>query len=102
MAPQLTGPGLDGPAVTVERAAELLQCKRTRVFELLAEGRLKRAPKFGRKTTVRLDSVLTCLEVPRVASAGGARSPRSKGQATDFSLEAFKSAVREAMGGSSG
>ncbi|GHG91513.1 hypothetical protein GCM10012319_52410 [Comamonas sp. KCTC 72670] len=96
-----TGPGLDGPAVTIERAAELLHCKRTRVFELIAEGRLKRAPKLGKKTTVRLDSVLACVKGEEDQPPSAPR-PRRRPQATDFSLESFKSAVREAMGGSSG
>lgn len=63
MAPQLTGPGLDGPAVTVERAAELLHCSRARVFALLKEGRLVRAPRFGRETTLVTASVLAVLRV---------------------------------------
>lgn len=45
------------PNVTVEEAAELLHCGRSRVFELLADGRLQRGPKFGRQTVITRESV---------------------------------------------
>jgi excisionase family DNA binding protein len=55
-------PVQDGPTITIERAAELLHCSRSRVFELLADGRIQRAPKFGKRTTIVTASVLECLE----------------------------------------
>lgn len=63
MSIQLTGPDFDGPSVTVERAAELLHCSRARVFELLREGRLTRAPRFGRRTTIVTGTVLACVKL---------------------------------------
>ena len=54
----------DGPAVTVERAGELLHCKRAKVFVLLAEGRLERAARAGRKTLILTDSVHRYLVTP--------------------------------------
>ena len=38
-----------GPAVTIERACELLQCSPARIYELLQEGRLRRAPRSVRR-----------------------------------------------------
>jgi hypothetical protein len=52
----------DGPLVTVTRAGELLHCGRSRIFELLADGRLERGPKLGRATVVRLDSVMALIQ----------------------------------------
>jgi hypothetical protein len=51
-----------GPAVTIERAREILQCSKSRVYELLGEGRLVRAPKYGKKTQVTTTSVYRALE----------------------------------------
>lgn len=54
---------------------ELLGCGKTRVFELLAEGVLQRAPKFGRRLRIMRGSVLAALLTP----PGGpkARRPRA-------------------------
>lgn len=57
----MTGPGLDGPTLTVLRAAEILHCSRSRIFELLAAGRLTRAPRLGKVT------VLYTVEVAALA-----------------------------------
>jgi hypothetical protein len=51
----------DGPTITIARAAELLHCGRTRVFELIRQGQILVAPKFGRKTTVVTESVLRAI-----------------------------------------
>lgn len=55
---------LESPLLTIDEAAALLRCGRTRVFELIAEGRIERAPKFGKKTTVKRASVLACIDEP--------------------------------------
>lgn len=70
----VTGPGLDGPKVTVERAAEILHCGRSRVFELLASGALSRAPKVGRVTVLWTSEVLAFHGTPPPAPR--ARKPR--------------------------
>lgn len=58
----------DGPTVTIERAAELLHCSRARVWQLLAEGKLTRAPRYGRRTVVTTESVfdaaLGTIDIP--------------------------------------
>ena len=51
----------DGPTITIQRAAELLHCGRTRVFDLITRGEIEVAPKFGRRTTVVTASVLAAL-----------------------------------------
>ncbi|QSQ10776.1 hypothetical protein [Myxococcus landrumensis] len=95
-----TGPGLDGPSITVERAAELLQCKRTRVFELLAEGRLKRAPKFGKKTTVILESVLACFDTSEKSAVLRQRKHHQKCHDPQSLEAAFRAAALSAEGSS--
>lgn len=67
----------DGPTITVARAAELLHCERTKVFMLIADGTLERAPRFGRKTTVVTASVTrAALQGPRAPEARPRRSRR--------------------------
>lgn len=58
---------LDPRFLTVEQTAVRLQCERTTVFELLKTGKLKRAPKYGRRTTITLASI-EALENPRGGS----------------------------------
>ena len=53
----------DGPAVTIHGTAQLLGCGRTRVFEKLAAGMLKPAPKAGRHTMVLRSSIEAYLGV---------------------------------------
>lgn len=60
------------PSVTVEQAAELLGCQRSRVFELLAEGRLLRAKRVGRKAQI------TRASVEAYASAAPEPAPRAR------------------------
>jgi|GEM_PF-4508836 len=83
----------DGPAITVDRAAELLLCGRTRVFEFLNEGRLKRAPNFGRKTSVPLASVLACVEGAARPTSKKHRPARKK---AGYSREDFRAALKSA------
>lgn len=48
---------IDGPTVTIDRAAELLHCSRARAWQLLAQGVIMRAPRYGRRTVVTTESV---------------------------------------------
>ena len=72
------------PSLTVEEAAAQLRCGRNRVFELLAEGRLQRAPKFGRKTVITRESVdlLASGEEPQAPKRR--RAPRSGKQLAEL------------------
>ncbi|WP_395856562.1 helix-turn-helix domain-containing protein [Cystobacter fuscus] len=51
-------------ALTVDEAASRLRCSRRQVFNLLAAGTLARAPKYGRKTVVTVESVALALAPP--------------------------------------
>src|SRR3954465_711339 len=73
-----------GTVVTVSEAARALRCGRTRVFELLAEGRLVRGQKFGRETVVTIASI----EALQAAQTPGApprrrRQPTRRGRLAD-------------------
>lgn len=61
-------------AVPVEAAGELLGCKRTQVFALLATGKLVPAPRQGRRRMVTRASVDALLKV--IAEA--AKAPRQR------------------------
>lgn len=50
--------------LTVEQVAERLGCSRRRVFQLLADGTLERAPRFGRRVRVFGASVERALAPP--------------------------------------
>ncbi|WP_147447153.1 hypothetical protein [Corallococcus sp. CA054B] len=54
-------------SVTLERASAMLGCKRSQVFNLLAQGRLERAPKVGRSAMIMVASIEALLAegVPR-------------------------------------
>lgn len=67
----------DGPTITLARAGELLHCGRTRVFELIREGVLEIAPRFGRKTTLVTASVLKALAMGPRKPGRRARAARS-------------------------
>lgn len=51
-------------SLTVDEAAALLRCGRRRVFELIADGTLTKAPRYGRHTVVTTESVHAALEAP--------------------------------------
>jgi hypothetical protein len=51
-------------AVTIADAARMLHCKRTRVFEMLKAGELKRVPRTGRETLVTVESITARLTPP--------------------------------------
>lgn len=65
--------------VSVEAVCEILGCKRRRVFQLLADGTLERAPKFGRSLRIYRASVDRALSPP------APRARRARGRA-GFSL----------------
>lgn len=54
-------------AVPLERAEAMLGCKRAQIFNLLAQGRLERAPKVGRSAMITVASIEALLAegVPR-------------------------------------
>jgi excisionase family DNA binding protein len=54
----------DDQLLTVEEAAALLRCSRSRVYELLNDGTLVRGPKFGRHTVIPLSSVRAAVLIP--------------------------------------
>lgn len=53
------------PVVTWQEAARLLGCGKTRLFELLAQGVLERAPRYGRSLRIFRASVERALFAPR-------------------------------------
>lgn len=67
----------DGPTITIARAAELLHCGRTRIFELVRRGEIEAAPRFGRKSTVVTASVLKALAQGPRKPGRRARPPQS-------------------------
>jgi hypothetical protein len=65
-------------AITCEQAAARLGCSRSRVFEFLNAGRLKRAPKLGRRTMVTTASVDELLVRPGGEPSVRFQKPRRK------------------------
>jgi excisionase family DNA binding protein len=64
--------------ISLEAACELLGCKRRRVFQLLADGTLERAPRFGRSLRIYRASVERAL-TPTPAKRRAARMPTRAG-----------------------
>ena len=52
-------------AMTIEQVCETLGCKRTRVFQLLRNGTLVRAQRFGRQIRILTESVESALRGPQ-------------------------------------
>jgi hypothetical protein len=52
--------------MSLEQTCEALGCKRSRVFELLSDGILERAPRYGRGLRVFTASVERALRPPPV------------------------------------
>lgn len=50
--------------MSVPEVCELLGCKRSRVFQLLAAGILERAPRWGRQIRIYRDTVEAALKRP--------------------------------------
>lgn len=67
--------------VSVEQAGEILGCKRSKIFELLAEGKLQRAPRIGRSLRIFRDSVdrllKPVLKKPRAPTRRVLKAPES-------------------------
>lgn len=70
--------------MSVEAVAERLGCSRRRVFQLLADGTLERAPRFGRSLRIYAASVDRAL-APTPVKRRKARRPTPAG----FSAAAF-------------
>lgn len=68
--------------VSVEQAAQTLGCSRRRVFQLLADGTLERAPRYGRSLRIYTASVVRAL-TPRGKAAKKRNAPSPAG----FELE---------------
>ena len=60
--------------VSVEQVAERLGCSRRRVFQLLADGTLDRAPRFGRSVRIYVASVDRALTPTPTARRQARRS----------------------------
>lgn len=69
---------------SLEQTMQIMGCKRSKVFELLSNGTLERAPRFGREVRIYKDSVERALARPAPDKARGKRTRR---QPVDFSLE---------------
>lgn len=88
----------DGPVVTVDRAAELLKCSRRRVFQLLADGTVRKAQSFGRQTLVITESIYEALQVDPVAII--ALKPRGRKATAEFvgaQVEASRDTLRKQL-----
>lgn len=57
----------DVKVYSVLQVAEILGCKRRKVFELLADGTLERAPRYGREIRIYAESVNVALAPQRDA-----------------------------------
>lgn len=84
------------PTMTVDAAGEILGCKRRRVFELLAEGALQGAPKFGRRRMVTRASVLALLAAPALPTLPAA-PPRGTSEANGDAIRELLKRRRESM-----
>lgn len=73
--------------VSLERALVMLGCKRSKVFKLLSQGRLERAPKVGRSVMITVASIEALLAdgTPR---KGGTLSNRLQQEPASNSLKA--------------
>ncbi len=74
------------PVVTIAEAAELLRCGRSQVFALLAAGRLPRAPRFGKVTTIPRDAVLALLDVSAPPRPAQRRKRSTRGARAEAAL----------------
>jgi excisionase family DNA binding protein len=61
--------------MSIEAVCERLGCKRRRVFQLLADGTLERAPRFGRSLRIYAASVDRALAPPEPKKR---RAPRRR------------------------
>ena len=64
-------------AVTVEQATSLLGCAKTRIFDLLKSGQLRRGKRLGRRTMVRTSSITALSDVaPKEVAARVQKKPQ--------------------------
>lgn len=70
--------------LSIAEVCARLGCKRRRVFELLADGTLERAPRFGRDLRIYEASVDRAL-APTPAAKRKARAPGVAWSRSDFS-----------------
>lgn len=70
--------------LSIAQVCETLGCKRRRVFQLLADGTLDRAPRYGRDLRIYRASVERAL-MPTPAKRRAPRRPSAAG----FSVDAF-------------
>lgn len=68
----------------IDEVCTMLHCGRTRVFELIADGTLVRAPKFGKKTVVLAESVFAALEAEYHPAPPKPRKRARKGMTAEF------------------
>jgi excisionase family DNA binding protein len=75
------------PVLSVAQACELLGCGKTRLFELLADGTLERAPRFGRALRIYRASVeRALLPQEKAQAAKKRRAPASSWNLEDVPL----------------
>lgn len=66
--------------LSIEQTCELLGCKRRRVFQLLSDGTLERAPRYGRSLRIYRVSVERALQPKRQSARRRARRVVSTGR----------------------
>jgi excisionase family DNA binding protein len=62
--------------LSIAQVCDLMGCKRSKVFELLADGVLERAPRYGRSLRIYTDSVHKALARPEPARRRSKRARR--------------------------
>lgn len=87
---------MDSPVaiLTIAEAAAQLRCRRTTVFKLLAEGRLIRAPRFGKQTVVTAESVAEILALPPPQPPTARRRGRPARQLQNQEIREWLAGVR--------
>ena len=75
--------------VSVAEACHILGCKKTRLFELLADGTLTRAPRYGRAIRIYMEGITKALRPGALDEKHTVRAPRARRsrQAHEFSAE---------------
>lgn len=64
--------------LSIEQVCETLGCKRRRVFQLLADGTLERAPRYGKSLRIYEESVRRALQ-PKPVKRRKQRAPSPAG-----------------------
>ena len=71
--------------LSVAQVCEMLGCSRSRVFELLADGTLERAPRYGRQIRIYTASVEKALSQTKRHTVRGPRITARPGVGVDRS-----------------